>query len=167
MTGHATLWGKDDGGGAHLFVLAAVLALGCVPAARAVAQDGSDAVTAKLDEWATAYSTATSPDEILSLYDPQSVFWGTGATQPFVGAEQIGPYFAQQFANFPERRVSFIDPVIRIYGDTATATGLYRFEVTTVDGTDYDVVHRFSFALHEGEQGWTIVHQHSSQLPRP
>jgi hypothetical protein len=103
---------------------------------------------------------------MLKLYDPDSVFWGTGAKTPFVGAAAIAPYFDQQFANFPKRKVSFVEAVIRVYGDTATATGTYRFEVHTKAGDFIDVTHRFSFALNRADAGWIIVHQHSSQMPR-
>lgn len=134
-------------------------------AAPAIAQDATSDVLAVLERWAASYSAeAATPERMLELYDPETVFWGTGAREPFVGAEEIGRYFRQQFGNFPLRRVSFIDPIVRVYGDTATATGLYRFDVRTASG-DVNVTHRFSFALHRTAEGWIIVHQHSSQLP--
>ena len=142
-----------------------VLLLWFLATAPAIAQDATADVLAVLERWAASYSAeAATPEQMLELYDPETVFWGTGAREPFVGAEEIGPYFGQQFGNFPQRRVSFIDPIVRMYGDTATATGLYRFEVRTASG-DVDVTHRFSFALHRTVDGWIIVHQHSSQLP--
>ena len=153
--------------GARIWAAMIVLALSLASASHAIAQDDTQQVRAVLDEWARSYSSAqATPELMLRLYDPDSVFWGTGSKTPFVGAEQIGPYFGQQFTNFPERKVSFIDPVIRIYGDTATATGLYRFEVHTLAGELIDVTHRFSFALTRRDDGWVFVHQHSSQMPR-
>jgi uncharacterized protein (TIGR02246 family) len=143
------------------------VALAVLAAAPVAAQDDEAAVRAILDKWAATYSSADATAErMLELYDPDSVFWGTGAQTPFVGAAEIAPYFAQQFANFPERRVSFVQAVIRVYGQTATATGLYRFEVHTTAGQFIDVTHRFSFAFNKRDTGWIIVHQHSSQMPR-
>lgn len=148
-----------------MVALTAVLAIMAVgPAA---AQDDQGAIEAVLAKWAATYSSPDATAEaMLELYDPDTVFWGTGSQTPFVGAEQIAPYFTRQFTTFVTRKVSFVELVIRTYGDTGTATGLYRFEVGTADGTKTDVTHRFSFALHRGEGGWLIVHQHSSQMPR-
>jgi uncharacterized protein (TIGR02246 family) len=135
-------------------------------AGHVLAQDEEAAVAAVLDKWAASYSDpASTPETMLALYDPDSVFWGTGAQVPFIGAAEIGPYFGTQFANFPNRKVSFVQSVIRAYGDTATATGLYRFEVQTQAGQKVDVTHRFSFTLTKRETGWVLVHQHSSQMP--
>jgi len=146
------------------FVL--LLALLFSAAVPALAEDETE-VRALLERWAASYSAAdATPEGMLAHYDADSVFWGTGGQTPFVGAAQIGPYFGQQFSNFPQRRVSFIDPLIRIYGDTATATGLYRFEVRTRGGDALDVTHRFSFALSKTDSGWRLVHQHSSAMPR-
>jgi uncharacterized protein (TIGR02246 family) len=145
-------------------LVALLLGFAALPAA---AQDDAQEIRALLDTWAASYSSPTATAEgMLKLYAADAVFWGTGAQTPFVGAEQIAPYFTRQFTTFPERKVSFIDPVIRSYGDTGTATGLYRFEVTTTAGEHIDVTHRFSFALHRGEGGWLFVQQHSSQMPQ-
>lgn len=131
----------------------------------AMGQDGEDGVAAVLEAWAQTYGSASSSEEMLTLYDSEAVFWGTGGREPFVGAEQIAPYFDQQFSNFTQRRVSFLDPIIRIYDDAAAVTGRYRFEVQTPDGQALDVTHRFSFTLVSEEGEWVIVQQHSSQMP--
>lgn len=152
--------------GRAMAALAALVML-LAGAAAAPAQDDAAAVRAVLDRWAATYSSPdATPERMLELYDPDSVFWGTGAQTPFVGAAEIAPYFGQQFTNFPQRKVSFVEAVIRVYGDTATATGLYRFEVRTVGGDLVDVTHRYSFALTRRDGGWIIVQQHSSQMPR-
>jgi uncharacterized protein (TIGR02246 family) len=162
---NVTMWRPGTARRALALLLSLVFAL--FAAAPAVAQDDEAAVRAVLDKWAASYSSPdATPERMLELYDPDSVFWGTGAKTPFVGAAEIAPYFGQQFANFPERKVSFVESVIRIYGETATATGLYRFEVHTTAGDFIDVTHRFSFALNKADTGWIIVHQHSSQMPR-
>src|SRR5690606_18480637 len=131
----------------------------------AMGQDGEQGVAAVLEAWAQTYGSATASEAMLELYDPDAVFWGTGGREPFVGAQQIAPYFDQQFSNFSQRRVSFLDPIIRIYDDAAAVTGRYRFEVQTPDGQALDVTHRFSFTLISQEGEWIIVQQHSSQMP--
>ena len=141
----------------------------------ASAQDAADpergdaelAVLQALDRWSSTYGSATTAAEMLALYAPDAVFWGTGAREPFVGADEIGPYFTRQFENFPERSVAFVDPVVHIYGagDVATVTGLYRFEVIDRAGSALEALYRFSFALLQMDEEWQIIHQHSSQLP--
>lgn len=141
-----------------------VVAMSLAAAARA---DDAGDVRALMDRWSATYASATSGSEMLVLYDPAAVFWGTGAREPFVGAAQFEPYFATQFRNFTDRHVTFVDPVITLYGDrTATAIGLYRFNVTTRAGEPVEALLRFSFAfVKEADGGWKIIHQHSSQLP--
>ncbi len=140
-----------------------LMVLASVPAR---AQDDTAEILALLERWAATYSSPdATPEAMLELYDPDSVFWGTGARTPFVGAAEIGPYFGQQFANFPVRKVSFVESIVRVYGDAATVTGLYRFEVQTRSGQQADVTHRYSYALARGETGWRLVHQHSSAMP--
>lgn len=164
VSGMGTAFRSAAAGRALALLFALVLALTGTSPARA--QDDAADVRAVLDRWAASYSSPdATPERMLELYDPDSVFWGTGAHTPFVGAAEIAPYFGQQFRNFPERKVSFVEAVIRVYGQTATATGLYRFEVHTLDGQLIDVTHRFSFALNKRDGGWIIVQQHSSQMP--
>jgi uncharacterized protein (TIGR02246 family) len=146
--------------------LALSFVIAILSAAQGFAQGAADEISALLERWATTYGSAESPDEMLRLYAPDAVFFGTGGQTPFLGAEEFGPYFGRQFGDFSARKVSFIDPVIRTYDGTATATGLYHFEVTTKAGDAVDAVLRFSFALHRGEDGWIIVQHHSSQIPR-
>lgn len=129
-----------------------------------------DDVAATMERWAEAYATATGPEEMLAFYSDDAVFWGTGGREPFVGEAVIGEYFASQFGNFPTRQpITFVDPVIRIYGDGAfaTNTGIYVFRVTTAAGQAVEQALRYSFAYVKEDDEWVIVHQHSSRLPEP
>ena len=141
------------------------LVISVLGAAQSFAQDATEEISALLRRWAATYGSAQSPDEMLGLYAPDAVFFGTGGKTPFLGAQEIGPYFGRQFSNFSERKVNFIDPAIRIYDSTATATGLYHFEVTNKAGNPLDATMRFSFALHRGGDGWIIIQHHSSLIP--
>ncbi len=151
--------------GWSLAIAAAMLALSWATTAAA---QGEDEIQAVLDRWSQVYATATDAAEMLELYDPDAVFFGTGSQTPMVGAAIFAPYFQNQFDNFKDRSHSFIDPIIRIHGDGAfaTATGLYRFNVTPVTGgAPIDVLLRYSLAFIRTEAGWLIVQQHSSALP--
>jgi len=132
------------------------------------AQD-EGAILAALERWSEVYATAVDAAEMQALYHPDAVFFGTGGQLPMVGADTFGPYFQNQFDNFTDRAHAFVDPVIRFYGDgnTATATGLYRFTVTPVaGGAPIEVLYRYTFAYVLVDGVWLIIQHHSSQLPQ-
>jgi hypothetical protein len=148
---------------------AAAMVLALLFAPVAAAQTAEDEVLAALDRWSEVYSTATDAAEMQALYAPDAVFWGTGSRTPMVGADTFGPYFQAQFDNYTNRAHAYLDPVIRVYGDGAfaTATGLYRFNVTPLaGGAPVEVIYRFSLAFIHTDDGWLIVQHHSSQLPQ-
>jgi uncharacterized protein (TIGR02246 family) len=149
-------------------LLAAALTLLLTIAATSAARAQSvDEVRAVLDRWAATYGTAANAAEMLPLYHPAAVFWGTTLPQPFVAPDEFAPYFQLQFDNYVRREVTFIDPVIRLVTpDVATATGYARFRVTTTTGQQVEAMLRFTFALIRMEDGWKIIQQHSSQLPQ-
>jgi uncharacterized protein (TIGR02246 family) len=135
-------------------------------AAPARAQTEAD-LAAVLDRWASTYGTATSGAEMLPLYHPDAVFFGTTFAEPFVGRDSFAPYFQQQFDNYPTRTLTFIDPVIvLVTPDVGTATGLYRFDVATATGQRAQALYRFSFAMIRTDEGWQIIQHHSSALPQ-
>lgn len=148
-------------GAALLLALAFFLTV----AAPARAQTEAE-ITAVMDRWSTTYGTATDGADMLALYHPDAVFFGTAFRVPFIGAEAFAPYFQAQFDNYPTRQVTFVDPVIRIITpDVATSTGLYRFNVANAAGQTAEALYRYTFALVRTEAGWVIIQHHSSQLP--
>lgn len=138
----------------------------CLSAVSALAQEAE--IRAAMDRWSETYATAVSADEMLALYHPDAVFWGTGGVTPMSGPDEFGPYFQTQFDNFTDRAHAFLDTVIRFPAEgVATATGLYRFAVTPVGGeTAIEVVYRHSFGYVLTDDGWLIIQQHSSQIPQ-
>lgn len=144
-----------------LFVLPVLLL-----AAPARAQTEAD-ITAVLDRWSATYGAATNGTEMLPLYHPQAVFFGTAFAEPFVGRDSFVPYFQRQFDSYPTRSVTFENPVIvLVTPDVATATGLYRFDVATAAGQRAQALYRFTFALVLTADGWQIIQHHSSALPQ-
>jgi hypothetical protein len=150
---------------AFVALLALIAAFSTAPAR--AQSPGETAILAAMDTWSATYGSATSSAQMVALYHPDAVFWGTGARAPFVGAPSFAPYFDTQFTNYPTRRVAFVDPVIRLFADdtVATATGLYRFNVATAAGQQVEALYRFSFSFLLTPDGWKIIHQHSSALP--
>lgn len=125
-------------------------------------------ILAVLEAWSEIYANSTDATEMQALYHPDAVFFGTGGAEPMLGAEAFGPYFQNQFDNFSDRAHAYIDPVIRFYGggQTATATGLYRFNVTPINGGNpIEVTYRYTLSLVSTDEGWLIIQHHSSQLP--
>lgn len=151
----------------RLYALVLTAALIPVLTVAAAAQDEAD-IRAAMALWSETYSTAVSADEMLALYHPDAAFWGTGATTPMVGAVAFGPYFQNQFDNFTDRSHTFLETVIQFPAEgVATATGLYRFNVTPVGGgAAIEVTYRHSFAYVLDGDIWLIIQQHSSQIPR-
>lgn len=147
-------------------LLAVITVLAGAIGSPAMAQE--DEIRAAMARWSEVYATAVDAAEMQVLYHPDAVFWGTGSREPMVGAAAFGPYFQNQFDNFTNRAHAFVDPVIVFYGDgdVATSTGLYRFTVTPVEGGQpIEVLYRYSFSYVRTDDGWLIIHQHSSQLP--
>jgi len=124
-------------------------------------------INAVLDRWAATYGSATSGAEMLPLYHPDAVFFGTAFREPFVGRDSFVPYFQQQFDNFPTRTLTFEDMVVvLVTPDVATASGLYRFDVATAAGQRAQALYRVTFAMIRTDDGWQIVQHHSSALPQ-
>jgi hypothetical protein len=144
----------------------AAFAIAAAPATLAIAQTAEDEILAAMARWSEVYMTATDAAEMQALYHEDAVFFGTGGRAPMVGAAEFGPYFQGQFDNYTSRAHEFVDPVIRIFGDAATSTGLYFFSVTPVaGGAPVEVLYRYTFAYVLTDEGWLIVQHHSSQLP--
>jgi ketosteroid isomerase-like protein len=124
-------------------------------------------VTAVLDRWAATYGSAVAGAEMLPLYHPVAVFFGTAFREPFVGRDAFAPYFQQQFDNFPTRLLTFEDMVIvMVTPDVATASGLYRFDVATATGQRAQALYRVTFAFVRTDEGFQIIQHHSSMLPQ-
>ena len=155
--------------GVRLVGLVCVVASLLVIPRFALAQSPEDEVLAAMNTWAATYASATDPAPMLALYTPDAVFWGTSAREPFVGPDSFAPYFKLQFDNYTDRKVSFHNPQIRVYGGGmfATSTGTYEFNVTLPTKQRVQVENRYSFALVKVDGRWLIAQHHSSAMPQP
>jgi uncharacterized protein (TIGR02246 family) len=142
------------------------LAIGAV-ASPAWADDEAD-VTAAMNRWGEylAKGSPEEPGEILSLYAEDGVLWGTLSTTRRDDPAAIRDYFVNAYTALPSLTVTFEDPHIRIYGDTAVNTGSYTFSYEK-DGQMRTLPARYSFTLVERNGSWLIVDHHSSAMPRP
>jgi uncharacterized protein (TIGR02246 family) len=119
-------------------------------------------VTAATRAWGAAYDSR-DPQKILALYAPDAVFWGTSSAIVRDTPALIGEYFKSSPSQ-PNARVEIGDMKVRVWGETAAATGSYTF----TDMRDGQVVRRparFSFVFRLVNGRWLIVDHHSSSTP--
>jgi len=122
-------------------------------------------VATAMQKWAEAFQ-ADSPDPILALYDKEAVLWGTTSRTPMDDPAAIRGYFAKGISAFPIHKVTFKDPLIRIYGNIAINTGYYTFSLV-IKGETKTFPARYSFTYVKRGDRWLIVDHHSSAMPKP
>ena len=121
-------------------------------------------IRASMQSWADAFS-ADSPDAILALYAEDAVLWGTLSPVRRDTPAAIRDYFAAVFP-LAQRDVEFMDPFIRIYGNTAINSGRYTFS-WVAGGEAVKLAARYSFTYVKRDERWLIVDHHSSPVPEP
>jgi uncharacterized protein (TIGR02246 family) len=149
-------------------VIRRVAALAMLAVASPVWADDEEDVAAAMAMWGDylAKGTTEEPGEILSLYAEDGVLWGTLSSQRRDDPAAIRDYFVAAYKALPELSVTFEDPLIRIYGDTAVNTGYYTFSFEK-DGQAQTLPARYSFTLVNDGGKWLIVDHHSSAMPAP
>lgn len=130
--------------------------------------DDREDVAAAMAMWqdALAKGTPEDPGPILSLYAEDGVLWGTISSKRRDDPAAIRDYFVNAYKALPNLSVTFEDPYIRIYGDTAVNTGYYTFAFEK-DGEAKTLPARYSFVLVKRDGSWQIVDHHSSAMPQP
>ena len=142
-----------------------VVLLALLGIAGAVWAGPKEEVAAATARWATLF-VDDNPDQILTLYAPDAVLWGTLSPTVRQGPAALREYFAAAFKILPGHRVSFGEQLIRVYGKTAVNTGYYTFSYVK-DGETKTIPARYSFVYVKTDQGWLIVDHHSSAMPAP
>ena len=66
--------------------------------------------------------------------------------------------------HFAERKVTFHDPLIRIFGNTSVNTGSYTFSWVK-DGQAETIPARYSLTYVKRNERWRIVDHHLSVIP--
>ncbi len=142
-------------------LLAGLAALCCAAlCARATEPAEIEAVTAR---WAAAYNSR-NPENVLPLYAPDAVFWGTVSPTLRDTPEEVRAYFGVM-SDRPRARVAIGEHRVQIFGDVATNTGFYTFSNTDENGVTTSLPSRFSFTYHRRDGQWLIVVHHSSRVP--
>jgi uncharacterized protein (TIGR02246 family) len=130
--------------------------------------DDKEDVAAAMNMWRDhlAKGTTEDPGDILSLYAEDGVLWGTISSKRRDDPAAIRDYFVNAYKALPNLAVTFEDPYIRVYGDTAVNTGYYTFSYEK-DGAMQSLPARYSFTLVKRNGDWQIVDHHSSAMPQP
>jgi uncharacterized protein (TIGR02246 family) len=141
---------------------AAILcALFLLPAPHALAAPEDD-VAAALQAWAAAYDSR-SPARIAALYAADAVFFGTSSPVLRDTPALIADYFKNMAAQ-PQARVEITSSKLQLWGDLATASGVYTF-TDVRNGTNVRRPARFTFVFQRQSGRWLIVDHHSSAMP--
>jgi uncharacterized protein (TIGR02246 family) len=141
-----------------ILVIAAVAILMWPLRAAGTAEDVADATRA----WVAAYNSR-DPGQILALYAPDAVFWGTSSPTLRDTPEAIADYF-ETAPGQPNARVELGAYKVRIWGETAVNSGSYTF-TDLRDGQTVRRPARFSFVYRLLNGRWMIVDHHSSAQP--
>lgn len=135
------------------------------------AEDDIAAVTRAVQAWVSAFNEHSAP-KVSALYDARAVLWGTLSAEIMSSAESVRAYFDRTFHFNPPPTVSLGQCLVRMFGDTAVASGAYTLEFR-IAGQSHLMPARFSLTYRRvpGDSGipsearWLIVDHHSSLVP--
>lgn len=142
-------------------VLGGLLAMAqAVPCAAGPREDAFGMV----DEWAFAFNSG-DVDKIVALYSPEALVLGTVSPSLASTPEDLRAYFgassvAKSQVKLGERAAAVLS------NDAAVMTGFYEFSRPGA-GQQTVIPARFTFILVRRDEGWRIVHHHSSIRPKP
>jgi uncharacterized protein (TIGR02246 family) len=138
-----------------------VLLIGALPLA-VVADDKAD-VEATTARWIDAFNRRSSTD-IVALYAPDAVFFGTSSPVLRDKPELVQEYF-KSLATMGDAAISMGDHRVQVFGRVAINTGYYT-RTAKQDGKEVKSPARFSFVYEKRGGKWLIVNHHSSAFPQ-
>ena len=120
-------------------------------------------VRAALHAWAAAFNEC-DVDNLVVLYSPEALLWGTVSPVPIAGAAGIRDYFERTCSTRPPPRVVLGELLVRSQHGTAVSAGTYTFTLT-LQGLSHTLPARFSFAYRKVGLNWLVTSHHSSLMP--
>lgn len=117
------------------------------------------------EDWQQAID-ARNPKAIAALYDPQTLFYPTFATE-ITTPQALYQYFVNLTLK-PQLQVIYDQENPRVYGDGTVAvnSGLYTFSYMGPHHKTVKVPARFTFVYLKENGQWMIVEHHSSEIPQ-
>ena len=143
-------------------LIAALLLLAAGLPLAAMADDQSD-VEAATARWIDAFNRKSSAD-IVALYAPDAVFFGTSSPVLRDRPELVADYF-KGLATLGDSLISMGDHRVQVFGRVAINTGFYT-RTSVEEGREVKNPARFSFVYEKRGGQWLIVNHHSSAFPQ-
>jgi uncharacterized protein (TIGR02246 family) len=143
-------------------LIAALLLLAAGLPLAAMADDKSD-VEAATARWLDAFNRKSSAD-IVALYAPDAVFFGTSSPVLRDTPELVADYF-KGLATLGDAVISMGDHRVQVSGRVAVNTGFYT-RTSVQDGKEVKNPARFSFVYEKRGGQWLIINHHSSAFPQ-
>ena len=143
-------------------LIAALLLLAAGLPLAAMADDKSD-VEAATARWLDAFNRKSSAD-IVALYAPDAVFFGTSSPVLRDRPELVADYF-KGLATLGDSLISMGDHRVQVFGRVAINTGFYT-RTSVEEGREVKNPARFSFVYEKRGGQWLIVNHHSSAFPQ-
>lgn len=141
--------------------LALVLAVLLAPAAFADDKADVDAATGR---WIDAFNRKSTQD-IVALYAPDAVFFGTSSPVLRDTSALVRDYF-KDLPGLGDATISLGEHRVQVFGNTAISTGYY-VRSSVQNGQKVSNPARFTFVYAKRGGQWVIVTHHSSALPEP
>ncbi|MCE2927789.1 MAG: SgcJ/EcaC family oxidoreductase [Rickettsiales bacterium] len=134
----------------------------CLFPSLAIAQNNAPDPKQALAAWTKAVETGTV-DQIVALYDKDATMLSAFALDPLTSHDQLRGYFSKVVKE-PNRKVDVTKQDVRVFGDVAMNTGLYKFYFEQ-DGEPLELPARFTFVYKLKDGQWKIISHHSSRVP--
>ncbi len=142
--------------------LAASVALTATVACTHLSTNAEAGVEAATQLWIAALNRH-NPEDIVSLYAKDAVFFGTTSPVLRDTPDLVWDYFKNAGAR-RDATIVMGDHRIQIFGDVAVNTGFY-IRKTVESGKAVESPARFTFVYQRRAGKWMIVEHHSSALP--
>jgi len=130
----------------------------------AFASDKTD-VEAATGKWIDAFNRKSTKD-IVALYAPDAVFFGTSSPLLRDKPELVRDYF-KDLSALGDAVIAMEEHRVQVFGKVAINTGFYTRASQQPDGKTVRNPARFSFVYEKRGGKWLIVNHHSSALPQP
>jgi uncharacterized protein (TIGR02246 family) len=135
--------------------------------ATAVQADANQEVAAATAKWIETFNRKDL-EQMVALYAPDAVFWGTTSQALRTTPADVRAYFAgPPPVGGPNIKADIVEQHVRVFGDIGLNSGIYRFQIVMKDGKARSINARFSFAYQKRGNEWLIVDHHSSFMPAP
>lgn len=119
-----------------------------------------DAIRSTIDAVTRAIAAKDAP-AVAAHYDAAAVQFSLAPPLRVIGRDEAG--LKEWFTTWQGPiRIEFHDLAVTANDDLAICTSLNRMRGTKTDGAEVDVWYRGTLGLRRADDGWRIVHEHTS-----